>query len=582
MVLFCAVLQIKIKMDPAINPMSQTLNKTKVLLYNISNRADMPSLAFVPLAFTFLESYIKIHLPSVEIRRHDYLFDDPNSKPCSNYFEYDLIGFQLTFANAGILMNLLEEWESRNSRPFIIVGGVFASAIAFELMRGKSYIDAVVIAEGEEPLLQLIRYHASLIDIKDIPGMVYRNQHGHPIYNKRKRSIEFDKLPIAKRTYLNDIDAAEIKKTSIRVQSARGCLGKCSFCLNSYKNRLDKLTTKVWRGKSPERTVEEIKYLQQQFGVQIVNFVDPSFEDPGRNGKKRIENIAKLIIENDLRISFKVNLRAETFTTADIDLLKLLKRAGMDIIVLGIEACNNEELELFGKNADIDTIKRAYWRLRDMDCFSLLIGYISIHPYSTIKSVRRSFEFLQELLIPLRGTNIYDKLKSDGLIINADKILEIPQYKFIDQRVARLNNAIQKIKIEYPVLNDLHQVILDAHNIIARSTNLIFDKLLTKTDLQKAFLRFKQFTHSICEELGSKYYILQMRLLEITESECDPIEIDKLVLECVAETAPKVLKHLGEEIDTYVKVIKQAGYDTSILESKSWGSFCQEKVKIGI
>ena len=137
-----------------------------------------------------------------------------------------------------------------------------------------------------------------------------------------------------------------------------------------------------------------------------------------------IEKIAKLLIENDLRISFKVNLRAETFTNDDVDLLKLLKRAGMDIIVLGIEACNDKELELFGKNADIDTIKRAYWRLRDMDCFSLLIGYIGIHPYSTIKSVRRSFEFLRELklsyaynifrnvLIPLRGTNIYDKLKS--------------------------------------------------------------------------------------------------------------------------------------------------------------------------
>jgi hypothetical protein len=211
-----------------------------------------------------------------------------------------------------------------------------------------------------------------------------------------------------------------------------------------------------------------------------------------------------------------------------------------------------------------------------------------------MESVRRSFEFLQELrlsyafnifrnvLIPLRGTNIYDKLKNDDLIINDDKILEIPQYRFVDQSVASLNNAIQKIKIEHPVLNDLHQIILDAHNIIARSTNRIFDDLRADTDLQDAFQQFKKFTRSICEDLGNKYYMLQMRLLENCESEYDPNDIDRLAIEIAGETAPQLFKLIGQEIETYVKIVRQAGYDTSILESKSWGSFCQEKVKIGI
>ena len=100
-----------------------------------------------------------------------------------------------------------------------------------------------------------------------------------------------------------------------------------------------------------------------------------------------------------------------------------------------------------------------------MDCFFILVGFISVHPYTSLESLRNSFDYVNSIgksysfnicsctLIPLRGTNIYDRMLEDGLITNHDKVLEVPQYKFKDPRVYEVNSSIQRIKTDYPILN---------------------------------------------------------------------------------------------------------------------------------
>jgi len=568
--------------------------KTRLLLYNVLHKEDMPNEIFVPLAYILLEEHIKKYAPEIEVVRYDYIPNDPDSQELNDYFKYDIVGLQLTFPNANIVINLLEKWEKAGSKPLIVLGGVFASAIAMELIKKYHSIDIIVIAEGENPLLKITKYVEGEIKINDIPGIVYKNEDGEAIYNSGNKPIDFDLAPIPKWDLLSSIPSNTIKKTSIRIQTARGCMGCCSFCNNSYKNRLDKISTKVWRGMSPERLIQEIEYLYHKFGARLFNFVDPSFEDPGKKGKNRIKKIADMLIEKDLRISFKVNMRTETFSDDDLDLLYLLKKAGMDVIILGIEACNNDDLKLFGKNADIETSTRAYWRLTKMDCFFILIGYITFHPYATLNSLKQSFDYLHKInrsfsflsfrsaLIPLRGTSIYDKMLNDGLILNHDDILEVAQYKFIDDRVSWLNKCVQDLKVNYPILTQLNKRIHDSLNIIARSKNRIFEKLIDNKQMNSSFNQLKNNISEICEQSGTTYYEFQKEIIGMAHTSMNNEEFHKLAKDTIIKKAYNLFKQTDNEINKYVQKIKDNGFDATIMEFKTWGAYYQERKKVGV
>lgn len=564
-----------------------------ILLYNISYHSDMPTKVFVPLAFILLEEYLTNNLPSVNVKRYDYIVDDPRSLPAANLEQYDLIGCQLTYSNGQDILAILDKLPApEHGRPFIVLGGVLASAIAFPLLEQYPLIDVVVVAEGEVSLLQLCQYKQGYGKLADIPGIAYRDETGAVVYNKGKRPISFDETPVAKRSFLAEVPPHVLRTSSIRVQTARGCLGGCAFCQNSHKNRLDKITSKAWRGMSPERIIDEIRYLYETFGIQIINFVDPSFEDPGSKGKLRIRRIAELILAHSLPISFKVNMRAETFNDDDIDLLKLLKQAGMDIIVLGVEACNDKDLRLLGKNANSKTITEAFWRLSSLDCFSILVGYMPIHPYVSLANLAKSYEYIHQLglsyaynifrnaLIPLRGTNIFDRMMNDKMITNPEKILAIPEYKFSNPEIAPINASIQHLKVNYPALNNLHKIILDANNIVARSTNPIFSSLLNDQAGNILFQNFKQQFYALRHELGECFYSLQKFMLAQAKKRWSHKAFIQFADQALLAKVPTIQQDCQGLITHYLSGVQHLGHDTSILESQAWGSHCMEKNKV--
>ncbi len=573
---------------------SVAARKVRLMFYNVIHSVDMPNSTYVPLAFVLLEEYLNKHAKYVEVTRRDYLQDRRKEADSEDLCGCDILGFQLTYSNAHEVINIMKSIQHLENRPLVVLGGVLASSIAVELINSFSCIDIIVIGEGEETLLQLIQVVRVGARLEKIPGIVYRNDREEAVYNKGNTFVDFESLPIPKRKFLASELTDVVKRSCIRMQTARGCLGGCSFCMNSHKNRLETATKKVWRGLSPERVVAEIEYLYREFHVRIFHFIDPSFEDPGELGKERIEKIAKLLIDRDLRISFKANLRAETFTDDDTDLLLLLKKAGMDVVLLGIEGSTDDELRLFGKNTDIQTATRAYWRLKELDCFVVQPGFITLHPYSTVGSLRQSFEYLNQLgqsfsfnilknaLIPLRGTNMFDLMINDGLISNEEDILAVPEYQFVSEDVSRIHNVIQGLKVKFPVLIDLHRSIHDAHHVIYRSTNRTYMGMLSNLDIENVYKELRSIVNSVCDDLGERYYAFECYMLDLVERGWDLSAVENYAAETIIHDAPAFLKRIEQGVSTYVEVVRSRGYDSSILEFKSWGSYCQDNTRIGV
>ena len=85
----------------------------KVLLYNATHSEDMPNIAFVPLAFILLEEYLHLHANDVKVTRYDHIINAPESSEIDNYRGYDIVGFQLTFANINFIIDLVKKMARR-------------------------------------------------------------------------------------------------------------------------------------------------------------------------------------------------------------------------------------------------------------------------------------------------------------------------------------------------------------------------------------------------------------------------------------------------------------------------------------
>lgn len=104
----------------------------------------------------------------------------------------------------------------------------------------------------------------------------------------------------------------------------------------------------------------------------------------------------------------------------------LLVDSGLVSAFVGIEAGNNEDLELYHKNNTVEDnhkIIELFWNCN----IPVDIGFICFNPYSTINSLRKNIEYLEkygfasfdniETICQLtKGTKMYDKAEADGLL----------------------------------------------------------------------------------------------------------------------------------------------------------------------
>ena len=90
--------------------------------------------------------------------------------------------------------------------------------------------------------------------------------------------------------------------------------------------------------------------LKERYGIRHINFYDDLFT----LHKKRVVGFCNLMIERKTGVTFNCAVRAEHI---DLDLLKLMKRAGCWMISLGIETGDPELLKLHRSNSDLDMIR---------------------------------------------------------------------------------------------------------------------------------------------------------------------------------------------------------------------------------
>ena len=303
-----------------------------------------------------------------------------------------VVGFSLFMSSINVSLVLAQQLKKMKPDLIIVGGGAEVTRIKRVLVDGirgftpinkevvaDNVFDLLIDGEGEESLLETLLLIKQKRDFHSVEGSLYANN-GKIAANRLRKLI--NNLDILPPPDFLDFDINRYTRKALPLVTSRGCINRCTFCADSP-------LWKIYRYRSPEKVLEEIKILVKQYGRNEFEIADSTF-----NGNvPRLEKICDLIIESklDLYWSAKVTLRKEM----DHKLLQKMKKAGCTNLSYGVESGSPRVLKDMRKNIDLAEAKRVIkdtWRVGiNVNCF-FIIGY----PIETEEDFQLTLDFIQE------------------------------------------------------------------------------------------------------------------------------------------------------------------------------------------
>jgi len=202
----------------------------------------------------------------------------------------------------------------------------------------------------------------------------------------------------------------------IQLQSSRGCVYRCYFCLWNqavYNNG-------KYRVFSTIRTCNEIQESINKYGAKEVYFDDEDFTID----KEHLISICEEILKRNLKIKWSCMGNIENLSE---DIVKTMAKSGCVGIKFGVESGSEKILKKIGKPIDLKKVK-------EVVCYCLKHGIKTQATFSigllgeTKEDIKRTVRFSHELdtdsiqvsiAMPYPGTEFFTIAKEKGYLRNA-------------------------------------------------------------------------------------------------------------------------------------------------------------------
>lgn len=349
------------------------------------------------LAVYSLSSYAKKYSDYIEIA--EFTINQSDEEVLKEIYsrKADIVAFSCYIWNINMIKRIMPELRKISPGAKIWLGGPEVSYHAESFLCGHSAADGIVIGEGEQTFLELVRYYAEGdTSLDDIAGIVFRNsaradfehmEADEPdrmkiISTAEREPISLDRLPFP---YERILDEAELSENRIiYYESSRGCPYACSYCLSSLDKRL--------RFRDIETVKRELKIFIDHRPAQV-KFVDRTFNC----NKKHAMEIWSFIKEHDNGITnFHFEISADLLDAQELDLLAGL-RPGQVQFEIGVQSINPDTLKAIHRKTDLDKLSRNVMKLREGRNIHLHLDLIAGLPYEDYASFEKSFDYVYGL-----------------------------------------------------------------------------------------------------------------------------------------------------------------------------------------
>lgn len=307
----------------------------------------------------------------------------------------------------------------------VVMGGYHPTFNFIETLEDEN-VDIVIRGEGEYIMLNLVQALENQSSLHDVKGIVFEDKNSKEIVVNPEAPLiqDLDELPFPalnllpmKKYRLLDMDTH--MTTMI---TTRGCPMQCSFCSSAAMHG------KKIRERSVENIVNEIEYLNTNYDIDTIAFMDDTFTLK----KRKVMAICDEILKRNIEIMWGCTSRVDTL---DEKLLKKMKEAGCITIFIGVESADQQQLDNMCKNTTIAKIENAFkiaHKLKIRTIASVALGM----PGDTKEIMNKTVKFVHKLkpnyaiyslATPYPGTRFYKEAFEKNLI----KIKDWSKYTLI-------------------------------------------------------------------------------------------------------------------------------------------------------
>jgi len=287
----------------------------------------------------------------------------------------NIIGISCTSDLLPFVICSIKEIKKQSPEKKIILGGIGPSGVAFNIMSTFSFVDFIVIGEGELSTVKLLSAINNGEDYRSVPGIIYRKNYEVIQTSSDDRISNLDETPLPAYNHINFKDY-----NRVGVISTRGCPYPCTFCDSApfWENIFTKRTV--------QNLVKEIKYLVDTFGLTVIDICDDLFFA----NKDRCLEFCNELITRDIIIKWSCSVRIDL---VDEPLIKKMAESGCTSLFFGVESGSNKVLSRIKKNITIEQAKESILIAKgyiDEVITSFMWGF----PFESIDEFIETTEFL--------------------------------------------------------------------------------------------------------------------------------------------------------------------------------------------
>jgi len=408
--------------------------------------------SYPPLGILYVASYLREHIPDVEIKVTDGAWDgQKRTFDQFKKFNPDIVGISSTTPFSIGAFNLLKKIKEEKPEVKAISGGVHSTVMPEECLQ-KGF-DVAVVGEGEQSIVKIFK--------ENLTGIVMTDH-----------LKNLDDIPFPARDLIPHITRypgvlSQKKSPETVVLSTRGCPFNCNFC----SNPTFRMNYPHFRFRSAANVVDEIEMLVNkykfkeiydecdEFNINIPNSID----------------ICKQIRERGIDVPWKTQFKCHAVHK---ELIEEMAKAGCWKVFVGIESGNQRTLDGIKKNVTLENVEKVCKLLKENGIQTH--GYFMFYhawegldgalQHETLQDCLNTLEYSQRLLkekildtaswnltAPLPGSPLWETclkfdLLEDGYMGNWDKwqtwnyIMKLPGVSRDDVR--KIESEVKKFDKE--------------------------------------------------------------------------------------------------------------------------------------
>jgi anaerobic magnesium-protoporphyrin IX monomethyl ester cyclase len=304
------------------------------------------------------------------------------------------------FLIGSVIMSTLDHWVREANADAILYGEPEAIAAAMFNAEGEAWrkVRGVVDPKTYIPLKGDQLYDGAMqrrfddwVLVKDLETVPY------PAYQL---------LPLERYS-----PTGKTEDVSTYVTASRGCPIGCTMCPYMLHEG------RPLRKSATDRVVDEIAWLNKNWGIYRIRFRDPNFGFD----RKQVREILNKIIERGVKLDATVEVSLEM---VEDDLIELMAKAGVKVITTGIESADEACLESIGQKIAVNRILSRKIALADSLGIHVYGTFVIGAPEESWETVKKTIDYSKTVpcecaftvMTPFPGTPMYYHALNEGLL----------------------------------------------------------------------------------------------------------------------------------------------------------------------